>query len=88
MQKLFAKHVVRKVFLEDWGLKLTALVITLALWFGVTGLSTPTTKRFTVPLNLSISSDAQIVTRGPTLTSINKAISRCGSLSVTDSTAR
>ena len=61
MQKLFAKHVVRKVFLEDWGLKLTALVITLALWFGVTGLSTPTTKRFTVPLNLSISSDAQIV---------------------------
>ena len=38
-----------------------ALVITLALWFGVTGLSTPTTKRFNVPLNLSISSNAQIV---------------------------
>ena len=58
---LFAKHLIRKVFLEDWGLKLIALVITLALWFGVTGLSTPTTKRFTIPLNLSISSSAQIV---------------------------
>ena len=25
----------RKVFLEDWGLKLLALVITLALWLAV-----------------------------------------------------
>lgn len=58
---LFVKHLVRKIFLEDWGLKLIALVITLALWFGVTGLSTPTTKRFNIPLNLSISSSAQIV---------------------------
>ncbi|MFM9904429.1 MAG: YbbR-like domain-containing protein [Pyrinomonadaceae bacterium] len=60
-KKFFFKHIVRKIFLEDWALKLTALVITLALWLGVTGLSTPTTKRLTVPLNLSISSDAQIV---------------------------
>ncbi|MEQ1921748.1 MAG: CdaR family protein [Pyrinomonadaceae bacterium] len=59
--KLFAKHLVRKVFLEDWGLKLTALVVTLALWLGVTGLSTPTTKRLTVPLNLNISSNAQVM---------------------------
>ena len=58
---LWTKHLFRKVFFEDWGLKLIALVITLALWFGVTGLSTPTTKRFNVPLNLSIASDAQIV---------------------------
>ncbi len=58
---LFAKHITRKLFLEDWALKLIALVITLGLWFGVTGLSTPTTKRFTIPLNLSISSGAQIV---------------------------
>lgn len=58
--KLFAKHIIRKIFLEDWALKLTALVITLALWFAVTGLSTPTTKRLTVPLNLSVASDAQI----------------------------
>lgn len=58
--KLFAKHILRKVFLEDWALKLTALVITFALWFAVTGLSTPTTKRLSVPLNLNVASDVQI----------------------------
>lgn len=62
---VWVKQVIRKAFLEDWGLKLIALVITLALWFGVTGLSTPTTKRFTIPLNLNISSSAQIVNAPP-----------------------
>jgi YbbR domain-containing protein len=61
VKKLFAKHFVRKIFFEDWPLKLIALVITLALWFGVSGLITPTTRRFTVPLELSISGNAQIV---------------------------
>jgi len=32
---LFAKHILRKLFLEDWLLKLSALIITFALWFGV-----------------------------------------------------
>ncbi|HEV7699655.1 MAG TPA: CdaR family protein [Pyrinomonadaceae bacterium] len=59
-RKLFAKHLFRKVFFEDWGLKLVALVITFALWFGVTGLSTPTVKRFTVQLVPSISNNAEI----------------------------
>lgn len=60
------RHVLRKVFLEDWGIKLLALFITLALWLGVTGLSTPTSKRFSsVPLNLDISSSAQIVNSPP-----------------------
>lgn len=59
-QKLFFKHILRKVFLEDWPVKLLALVITLTLWFAVTGLSTPTTKRLTIPLNLNISSNAQV----------------------------
>jgi YbbR domain-containing protein len=59
-EKLFAKHLFRKVFFEDWGLKLVALVITLALWLGVTGLSTPTVKRFTVQLVPSISNNAEI----------------------------
>lgn len=59
--KLFVKHIAAKVFLEDWALKLTALIITLGLWFGVTGLSTPTTKRISVPLNLSIASSAQVM---------------------------
>jgi YbbR domain-containing protein len=58
--KFFAKHVVRKIFLEDWGLKLTALVITLGLWFGVTGLSTPTVQRFNVALATRISNNAEI----------------------------
>lgn len=56
----FAKQIVRKIFFEDWALKLTALAITLALWFVVTGLSTPTTRRITVPLNLMTASNAQI----------------------------
>ncbi len=59
-KRLFFKHIVRKIFLEDWAIKLTALVITFGLWFGVTGLSTPTTQRLIVPLNLNISSDAEI----------------------------
>ncbi|MFN6962132.1 MAG: YbbR-like domain-containing protein [Pyrinomonadaceae bacterium] len=58
--RLIFKHVLRKIFLEDWGLKLMALVITLALWLGVTGLSTPVTKRFTVPLVIGISNNAEI----------------------------
>jgi YbbR domain-containing protein len=63
--KLFAKHILRKVFLEDWALKLTALGITLALWLGVTGLSTPATRRITVPLYLYVASNAQIVNQPP-----------------------
>jgi hypothetical protein len=59
--RLFFKHIVRKIFLEDWGLKLTALVITFALWLGVTGLSTPTTQRLSgVPLSLRYSNDIDI----------------------------
>jgi YbbR domain-containing protein len=60
-QKLFLKHILRKVFLEDWVMKLVALAITLALWFGVTGLSTPTTQRLTaVPLNLRYSNNIEV----------------------------
>jgi YbbR domain-containing protein len=33
--KLFFKHILRKVFLEDWTLKLSAALITVAIWFGV-----------------------------------------------------
>jgi YbbR domain-containing protein len=47
---VWTKHLLRKVFLEDWGLKVVSLLIAIALWVGVTGLSTPTVKRFTVPL--------------------------------------
>lgn len=65
-QRRWAPHLLRKVFLEDWGIKLLALAITTALWLGVTGLSTPTTRKFyNVPLNLDISADTQIVNSPP-----------------------
>lgn len=60
-RRLSAGKLLKKVFLEDWMLKLTALVITFALWFGVTGLSTPTTKRFSIPLIPSIATNVEII---------------------------
>jgi YbbR domain-containing protein len=59
-RKLLFRQIVRKVFLEDWALKLVALVITLGLWFGVTGLSTPSTKRFTVQLAPNVANNIEI----------------------------
>ncbi|HLA96153.1 MAG TPA: CdaR family protein [Pyrinomonadaceae bacterium] len=58
---LFLKHILSKIFLEDWATKLVALAITLALWLGVTGLSTPTTRRMSeIPLTLSYSNNTEI----------------------------
>jgi hypothetical protein len=55
---LHLKNILRKVFLEDWVMKLLALVITFALWVGVTGLSTPTVQRMTgIPLTLRFSNN-------------------------------
>jgi YbbR domain-containing protein len=42
----------RKIFVEDWSLKLLALAITLVLWFAVTGQNKPLTIRTSVQLNL------------------------------------
>ncbi|HKP71130.1 MAG TPA: CdaR family protein [Pyrinomonadaceae bacterium] len=65
-QRLLFKHIIRKVFLEDWVLKLVALAITLALWFGVTGLSAPTTQRLpAIKLNLQNYSNSIEVTQQP-----------------------
>ena len=72
--KLFLKHIIRKIFLEDWGVKLAALAITFALWLGVTGLSTPTTQRMSgVPLSLRYSTSTE-VTNTP-LTEVDIVIS-------------
>jgi YbbR domain-containing protein len=58
---LFTKHILRKLFLEDWAMKLVALAITLGLWLGVTGLGTRKKERFnSVPLTFRVSSDAEI----------------------------
>ena len=60
-RRFFFRHIVKKIFLEDWVMKLVALVITLGLWLGVTGLSTPTVTRFSgVPLALRVSNNAEI----------------------------
>lgn len=49
--RLLFKHILRKIFLEDWLIKLVALAITLALWLGVTGLSETGSERYSnVPL--------------------------------------
>ncbi|MEP6705355.1 MAG: CdaR family protein [Acidobacteriota bacterium] len=58
---LWLTHILKKIFLEDWVMKLVALGITLALWLGVTGLSTPTTQRLTsVPLSLRFSNNIEV----------------------------
>ncbi|MEO8041259.1 MAG: CdaR family protein [Acidobacteriota bacterium] len=58
---LWLTHILKKIFLEDWLMKLVALAITLALWLGVTGLSTPTTQRLTsIPLSLRFSNNIEV----------------------------
>jgi len=53
--------ILRKIFLDDWLTKLFALGITLALWFGVTGLREPFTTRFTnISLQMRLSNDFEI----------------------------
>jgi YbbR domain-containing protein len=52
----------RVIFIEDWGTKLLALVISLALWYGVTGQRKPTTIRVPrVPLNFRLPNDTEII---------------------------
>jgi YbbR domain-containing protein len=59
----FWGRLVRKVFLDDWGLKLLALAITLILWMAVADLNKPRTIRvaaqvnFIRPENLEISNE-------------------------------
>lgn len=62
---LFFKHVIRKIFLEDWLLKLTALLITLALWYGVSVSSKKGTATFSkVPLAFRVADDKVLMSAG------------------------
>jgi YbbR domain-containing protein len=45
------ERALRKIFIEDWSLKLLALAITLALWLAVTGQNQPVTIHANVQLN-------------------------------------
>src|SRR5215468_1652174 len=55
------QHWLRRVFYEDWTLKLLALAITFLLWLAVTGQKTPVTKRFSsVQLTFTHADDMEI----------------------------
>lgn len=57
----WARRWLRVVFVEDWWLKLLALVIALGLWYGVTGQRKATTVRVSrVPLNFRLPGDTEI----------------------------
>lgn len=60
-RQLFIRRIFRRVFLDDWLLKLVALAITLALWLGVTGLREPTIVRLkNITLNQRVSNNMEI----------------------------
>ena len=55
------RRLVRRLFLDDWVIKAVALVITFALWLGVTGLRAPVAARFkNIALNLRVSNNIDI----------------------------
>ena len=54
------RRLLRRVFLDDWLIKGVAMLITIGLWLGVTGLRAPTTVRFrSVPLNIRFGNDIE-----------------------------
>lgn len=62
-----AQRWLREIFVEDLGLKLLALAITLVLWYAVTGQRTPTTRHllnvhlnFDLPRDMEISNDPRM----------------------------
>ncbi len=69
MEKFFQKgewqfsflHLFRRIFLEDWLIKVISLFITITLWLGVTGLRAPTTARLrSIPLNIRVSNNIEV----------------------------
>ncbi len=58
------ERVLRKVFIEDWNLKLLSLGITLLLWFVVTGQNTPISTHATVQLRF-VRPDALEISNDP-----------------------
>ncbi len=58
-KRAFWFSLVERIFLRDWGTKLIALAITIALWFGVSG-KTVTRRIQNVHLNLLVANEMQI----------------------------
>lgn len=64
--RLFLSRWIKKIFVDDWLMKLLALIITLALWFGVSGLREEITTRIeNVKLKPRISNDLEITNPPP-----------------------
>ncbi|MGI8641797.1 MAG: CdaR family protein [Pyrinomonadaceae bacterium] len=60
-RQLSFRRLFQRVFLDDWFIKAVALVITFALWLGVTGLRAPTTARLkNITLNLRVSNSIEV----------------------------
>jgi YbbR domain-containing protein len=56
----------RRIFVEDWSLKLLALAITLGIWFAVTGQRTPIRRQFRgVQLNFRVPTGIEIGNNPP-----------------------
>lgn len=81
-----AERTLRKIFVEDLNLKLTALAITLILWFAVTGQNKPITKRIAgVQLSFVHADDMEISNDPPgrvdvTLTGSNDKLAKINPL--------
>ncbi len=59
--KTFISYWLKRIFIEDWLTKLLALVITVTLWLGVTGMQKPTQTRLRgISLNPLISKNLEI----------------------------
>ena len=72
--QLFFKHVLRKIFLEDWLIKLTALLITFGLWYGVSVSTKKGTATFSrVPLVFRVADDKVLMGAGVQDVSISVA---------------
>lgn len=60
-RQLSFRRLLRRIFLDDWMIKVIALFITVTLWLGVTGLRAPTTARLrSIPLNLRVSNEIEV----------------------------
>ena len=55
----------RKLFIEDWGIKLLALTITFVLWLAVSDLNKPRTIRTAVQLNFLLPNNLEISNEPP-----------------------
>ncbi|MEO6590283.1 MAG: CdaR family protein [Pyrinomonadaceae bacterium] len=64
--RLFLTRWIKRIFVDDWMMKLLSLIITLALWLGVSGLREEITTRIdNVKLKPRISNDVEITNPPP-----------------------